>query len=62
MREVAPGAGTAAILPTGGLDLQRIAGQMLDEMARFASGLLLKTSGGSLAQELLGSTLPTIPC
>ena len=38
-----------------GLDLQHVAGQMLDTLAGFASGLLLKTlGGGSLAQELLG--------
>lgn len=37
------------------LDLQRVAREMLETLAEFASGLLLKTlGGGSLAQELLG--------
>ncbi len=37
------------------LDARRVAGQMLNKLSEFASGLLLKTlGGGSLAQELLG--------
>jgi hypothetical protein len=37
------------------LDLRRVAREMLETLAEFASGLLLKTlGGGSLAQELLG--------
>jgi len=37
------------------VDVRQVAGQMLDTLSGFASGLLLKTlGGGSLAQEVLG--------
>jgi hypothetical protein len=40
---------------SGALDLNDVADRMLNDLAHFASGLLLKTlGGGSLAQELLG--------
>ena len=47
--------------PGGELKAREVADQMLDCLSSFASGLLLKTlGGGSLAQELLGSTPPIL--